>query len=164
MKEYSKSTEEGLKMPKDHDLEDKYFFRQYQAGDFKGISELWDRTDMGSPERGDDENTIEETIRIGGCMLLMVNKDSGSICGSSWMTFDGRRILLHHFGVLPECQGKGLSKMLLSKSLEIVKEKGKQVKLEVHSQNFKAINLYKNFGFVHLGEYNVYIIRDTSKL
>jgi ribosomal protein S18 acetylase RimI-like enzyme len=41
---------------------------------------------------------------------------------------------------------------------------GSQVKLEVHSTNLKAINLYKKFGFKHLGEYNVYIIRDISNL
>ena len=39
---------------------------------------------------------------------------------------------------------------------------GAQVKLEVHSINLKAINLYKKLGFKHLGEYNVYITRDIS--
>jgi ribosomal protein S18 acetylase RimI-like enzyme len=65
---------------------------------------------------------------------------------------------------LPECQGKGLSKILLKESLQFVKSNGAQVKLEVHSTNIKAINLYKKFGFKHLGEYNVYIIRDVSNL
>jgi ribosomal protein S18 acetylase RimI-like enzyme len=65
---------------------------------------------------------------------------------------------------LPECQGKGLSKILLKESLGFVKNNGSQVKLEVHSTNLKAINLYKKFGFKHLGEYNVYIIRDISNL
>jgi hypothetical protein len=41
---------------------------------------------------------------------------------------------------------------------------GAQVNLEVHTTNIKAINLYKKFGFKHLGEYNVYIIRDISNL
>jgi ribosomal protein S18 acetylase RimI-like enzyme len=80
------------------------------------------------------------------------------------MTYDGRRIMLHHFGILPEYQRKGLSKMLLKESLKFVSEKGSQVKLEVHSGNLKAINLYKKFGFALLGDYNVYIIRDISKL
>ena len=80
------------------------------------------------------------------------------------MTTDGRRTLLHHFGILPEFQGQGLSKVLLKESLRFVKSTGNQVKLEVHSTNHKAINLYKKFGFVHLGEYNVFIIRDISKI
>ena len=119
---------------------------------------------MGNPERGDSKETINRTIELGGILLVMVLKSTGRICGTSWMTGDGRRIMLHHFGILPECQGHGLSKILLNESLKFVKKTGYQVKLEVHSSNLKATNLYKKFGFVHLGEYNVYIIRDITKL
>lgn len=80
------------------------------------------------------------------------------------MTFDGRRIHLHHFGILPDYQGKGLANLLVESSLKFVKEKGYQVKLEVHESNLKAINLYKKAGFEYLGDYDVYIIRDISKI
>jgi len=80
------------------------------------------------------------------------------------MTFDGRRIHLHHFGILPEYQGKGLANILMRASLKFVKSKGYQVKLEVHQSNSKAINLYKNSGFEYLGDYDIYIIRDISKV
>jgi [ribosomal protein S18]-alanine N-acetyltransferase len=148
----------------ENDLTKKFIIREYRDGDFEGITGFWDLTGMGSPERGDNKDIIENTIRIGGTLLVMEEKDTGTISGTSWMTFDGRRILLHHFGILPEFQGKGLSKILLKESLQFVKSKGAQVKLEVHSTNFKAINLYKKFGFRHLGEYNVYIIRNVSNL
>jgi ribosomal protein S18 acetylase RimI-like enzyme len=145
-------------------INNKFIIREYHEKDYNELIKFWDITDMGNPERGDSIDTIKRTIDIGGCLLILEAKADGRICGSSWMTVDGRRILLHHFGVLPECQGRGLSKYLLQESLQFVKKKGHQVKLEVHSKNFKAINLYKKFGFVHLGEYNVYIIRDLSKL
>jgi ribosomal protein S18 acetylase RimI-like enzyme len=145
-------------------INNKFIIREYHEKDYNELIKFWDITDMGNPERGDSIDTIKRTIDIGGCLLILEAKANGRICGSSWMTVDGRRILLHHFGVLPECQGRGLSKYLLQESLQFVKKKGHQVKLEVHSKNFKAINLYKKFGFVHLGEYNVYIIRDLSKL
>jgi ribosomal protein S18 acetylase RimI-like enzyme len=148
----------------DTDLKDNFIIREYKDGDFNNISSFWDLTGMGSPERGDSKQIVETTIKIGGALLIMEEKDTGRISGTSWMTFDGRRILLHHFGILPELQGNGLSKILLKESLRFVKSKGIQVKLEVHSTNFKAINLYKKFGFRHLGEYNVYIIRDISNL
>lgn len=80
------------------------------------------------------------------------------------MTFDGRRIHLHHFGILPEFQGNGLSKILIKKSFDFVKKKGYQVKLEVHKTNKRAINLYKKSGFQSLGDYEIYIIRDITKL
>ena len=138
--------------------------RDYCNEDYNGLMALWQATDMGSSIRGDTSEIIDRTITMGGKLLVMENKNSAQIIGSSWMTFDGRRIMLHHFGILPEFQGLGLSKLLLKKSMGFVKEKGVQVKLEVHSSNYKAIKLYSSFGFRHLGEFMVYIIRDVSIL
>jgi ribosomal protein S18 acetylase RimI-like enzyme len=138
----------------------KFVTREYRRGDFDGIRHLWDLTDMGNPKRGDDEATIEDTIRIGGSLQILEECTTGKIAGTSWMTYDGRRIHLHHFGILPEFQGQGLSKMLMDESLKFVRKKRCQVKLEVQRSNVKAINLYKKTGFISLGEYDVYIIRD----
>ena len=141
-----------------------FIFRNYSDEDYDEIVSFWEITDMGNPERGDTRETIRRTIEIGGCLLVMEERSTGDICGTSWITVDGRRATLHHFGILPAYQGKGLSKMLLKESFRFVNRMGLQLKLEVHSNNYRAINLYKKFGFLHLGEYNVYIIRDTSKL
>ena len=100
---------------------------------------------------------------MGGKMLVAVNADD-RVIGTSWMTFDGRRIHLHHFGVHPDYQRKGIGKLLVKESLQFVKQKGYQVKLEVHQSNIAAINLYKQFGFTFLGDYDVYIIRDLSSI
>ena len=149
---------DNIDLPKD------LIIRDYQPEDYDELISFWYLTDMGNPERGDSRDTISRTLQLGGKLLILESKSSRQICGSSWMTYDGRRIMLHHFGIIPECQGKGLSKILLQESLQFIKSKNTQVKLEVHSTNFKAINLYKKFGFKHLGEYNVYIIRDVSNL
>ena len=149
---------DNIDLPKD------LIIRDYQPEDYDELISFWYLTDMGNPERGDSRDTINRTLQLGGKLLILESKSSRQICGSSWMTYDGRRIMLHHFGILPECQGKGLSKILLQESLQFIKSKNAQVKLEVHSTNLKAINLYKKFGFKHLGEYNVYIIRDVSNL
>jgi ribosomal protein S18 acetylase RimI-like enzyme len=146
------------------DLYNDLIIRDYLENDYDEIVKFWSLTDMGNPERGDSRDTIQRTLKLGGKLLVMESKSTKQICGSSWLTYDGRRIMIHHFGILPECQGKGLSKILLKESLQFVKSNGAQVKLEVHSTNTKALNLYKKFGFKHLGEYNVYIIRDISNL
>jgi ribosomal protein S18 acetylase RimI-like enzyme len=146
------------------DLHDNFVIREYRDGDQDGIIHLWELTGMGSPERGDNKEVIETTIKLGGTLLVMEEKSTGRISGTSWLTYDGRRILLHHFCILPDLQGNGLSKILLRNSLQFAKQKGCQIKLEVHSNNIKAINLYKKFGFRHLEGYNVYIIRDISHL
>jgi [ribosomal protein S18]-alanine N-acetyltransferase len=136
--------------------------RDYKAEDFKQVSELWLQTGLGNPVRGDNAEIIKKTLEFGGKLLVMVSKHENQIIGTSWITSDGRRMLLHHFGILPDYQGKGLSKILLKESFKFVKESGMQVKLEVHSSNVKAINLYKKFGFNLLNEYCIYIIRDMS--
>jgi ribosomal protein S18 acetylase RimI-like enzyme len=140
-------------------------FRQYQKGDFPAIMKLWMATDLGKRERGDDEQTVERSIAMGGQMLVMCDKsNAGKIIGSSWLTFDGRRLLLHHFGIDPAYQGRGLAKRLLRETLRFVKEKGYQVKLEVHRSNTVAIELYKKAGFEYLGDYDIYIIRNFQPI
>jgi len=101
---------------------------------------------------------------MGGQLLLMINTDSEIIVGTSWLTVDGRRTYLHHFGIHTDYQGKGLSKLLLDASLKLAKSFGMQIKLEVHKDNVKALGLYKTAGFKYLGDYYVYIIRDISTL
>jgi ribosomal protein S18 acetylase RimI-like enzyme len=150
--------------PKKENFSTNFIIREYAEGDFKQIADLWQQTEMGNPQRGDDAAMIMNTISMGGCLLILEEKKSGKVCGTSWMTFDGRRIHLHHLGVLPYYQGKGLANLLLEESLKFVKTMGYQVKLEVHKSNIKALSLYKKFGFTRLGDYDVYIIRDITKI
>lgn len=139
--------------------------REYHKGDFNEIMNLWMATGLSRPERGDDEATVERSIEMGGRMLVMCTEDPAQkIIGTSWMTFDGRRLHLHHFGIDPAFQGQGLAKGLLRESLRFVKEKGYQVKLEVHRSNNVAVDLYRKAGFEFLGDYDVYIIRDIQSI
>lgn len=139
--------------------------REYHKGDFNEIMNLWMATGLSRPERGDDEATVERSIEMGGRMLVMCTEvPAQKIIGTSWMTFDGRRLHLHHFGIDPAFQGQGLAKGLLRESLRFVKEKGYQVKLEVHRSNNVAVDLYRKAGFEFLGDYDVYIIRDIQSI
>lgn len=135
--------------------------RDFNSADFDELMEIWQLTGLGSAQRGDNLGIIEQSINMGGKMLMVENLN-GKIIGTSWMTFDGRRIHLHHFGVHPDYQRKGIGLMLANESLKFVKEKGYQVKLEVHKNNQAAIELYKKLGFTYLGDYDVYIIRDLG--
>jgi len=139
--------------------------RKYLKGDFNGIMNLWMATGLSRPERGDDEATVERSLDMGGLMLVMCDDSPiQRIVGTSWLTFDGRRLHLHHFGIDPEYQRRGLAKELLKETLRFVKEKGYQVKLEVHRSNVAAVALYRNAGFEYLGDYDVYIIRDVQSI
>src|SRR5690606_26958953 len=102
--------------------------RPYRRGDFPGVMNVWSVTNLSRPERGDDEATVERSIAMGGELFVMYDEDDDDrITGTSWLTFDGRRLHLHHFGIIPEHQGKGLSADLLKESLCFVREKGFQV-------------------------------------
>lgn len=137
--------------------------RDFTPDDFEGLSQVWQLTNLGNPARGDNLDIIMQSIAMGGKLLVATN-GQGKVVGTSWMTFDGRRIHLHHVGVHPDYQRKGIGKLLTCESLRFVKAKGYQVKLEVHRTNHAAINLYKQFGFQYLGDYDVYIIRDIESI
>lgn len=138
--------------------------RDYSRSDYPDVMRIWKDTGMGGAGRGDDQKVIERSIVLGGRLLLLVDSTDNRIIGTSWMTFDGRRIHLHHFGIDPPYQGKGLSKILLKESLRHVREQGCQVKLEVQQSNHKAVNLYSKMGFARLGDYDIYIIRDIDSI
>jgi len=140
-----------------------YQIRDYIKEDFEEVNNLWMATEMGGTERGDTNEVILKTIKADGRLIILENKNTKEIIGTSWLTNDGRRIYLHHFGIKPIYQGKGLSKLLLNESLNFAKSKGLQLKLEVHKNNSKAIDLYKAGGFKYLGDYRVYIIRKLEK-
>ncbi len=145
-------------------MDPSFFIREYTEGDYPEMIRLWESLGLGGAHRGDDKNIIRRTIQMGGQLLLLVNPASGAIIGTSWLTVDGRRTYLHHFGIHADYQGNGLSKILLDASMKLAKSYGMQVKLEVHTNNAKALGLYKKAGFSYLGDYQVYIIRDISSL
>ena len=132
--------------------------RDFSDQDYEALLELWDRTDMGGLERGDNLDVIHSTLKNGGKLLIMLNPD-GLLIGSSWMSHDTRRIYIHHFAVHPQYQGRGFANYLLDRSLDFCKSAGMQIKLEVHEDNTRAIGLYKKAGFKKLEGYGVYINR-----
>lgn len=141
-----------------------FFVRDYWAADYPHVADIWERTGMSTPGRGDTAAVIETTLRNKGRLLVLVDREKDTVVGTSWLTNDGRRLYLHHFAIAPEYHGLGLSKPLLRESLRIVREIGLQVKLEVHRDNFKAGGLYREAGFKRLGDYDVMIIRDLSEI
>jgi ribosomal protein S18 acetylase RimI-like enzyme len=142
-----------MKNTKIVDFKDKYYDE---------LNSLWNITSLNTPDRGDNLQTIKQTLSLGGKLLLMFLDKK--LIGSSWLTTDGRRLYLHHFCVHPDFQGQKLSKPLLKESLNYAKKINRQTKLEVHQNNHIAKKLYINYGFKYLGDYEVYIIRDLKNI
>jgi len=136
--------------------------RDYIPQDFPQLIKLWQELDMSSKERGDSPEIILQTIEHGGRLIIMEETETGVIIGSSWMTFDGRRIFLHHFGIKKQYQRRGLGLKLAIESLNYIKQMGYQVKLEVHNENIPAKNLYEKIGFTSFPNYDIYMIRNLN--
>jgi ribosomal protein S18 acetylase RimI-like enzyme len=141
-----------------------FTIRDYWAADYPHVADIWERTGISTPGRGDSAEVIENTLRRSGRLLVLVDKASDTVVGTAWLTNDGRRLYLHHFAIDPKFQGGGLSKPLLGEALKIAKETGLQVKLEVDRANERSIHFYEKAGFKRLGDYDVYIIRDLSEI
>lgn len=145
-------------------MNSKFIIRNFSANDIQQINKIWQRTGLGNAERGDNEEVINKTLKIGGKFFVMENTENNEIVGTSWVTTDNRRLYLHHFGIKPEYQRMGLGMMLAKATLKFAKAKKMQIKLEVHKDNAGAIDLYKKIGFKYLGDYKVFIIRDIEKI
>lgn len=143
---------------------DKFLIRAYEPADYESIIHIWEITGMGGSVRRDNDVVIKESLNMGGEFLVMIETNTNKLIGTSWLTFDGRRQYLHHFGIDPDFQNQGLGKKLACATMKLAKQKNKQIKLEVHRNNKAAIELYKKLGFKYLGDYDIYIIRDVEKI
>lgn len=132
--------------------------RRFTELDYEAVLEVWKQTDMGGAHRGDNLVVINDTLRNGGVLFVLVVDEQ--IVGTSWITSDSRRLYLHHFGIIPAYQGKGLSNILMETSMQFARESGLQIKLEVHKNNAIARRLYEKHGFKYLGDYDVFIVRE----
>jgi ribosomal protein S18 acetylase RimI-like enzyme len=138
-----------------------FIIRDYMPEDFRKISALWEEIELGGAVRGDTQEVVERSLSMGGRLLVAVLPDE-TLLATAWMTFDGRRLHLHHFGVKPAFQRQGIGRVMAQKCIQLAKAKGIQLKLEVHKTNKAGIKLYTGLGFKYLGDYVVYIMRSFS--
>lgn len=132
--------------------------RNYHPDDYPIVESLWKRTGIYTVERGDTSEIILRCNKAGGKFLVLEDPSNGLILGTSWMTWDGRRVFLHHFAVDPTIQGQGYGRKLALESLAFARECNCPIKLEVHSQNTPAVNLYRSLGFEVFENYDIYMI------
>ncbi len=143
---------------------DGIIIRDYCKEDYPKILELWAETGQLKPERHDTPESVEGCLAIGGKFLVMINTNNAELIGSSWMTFDGRRIQIHHFGIKPAYQRKGLGTRLAKASLAYIYSLGYQVRLDVHKENKIAKHIYEKLGFFAYTDYDIYMIRDVQHI
>lgn len=137
--------------------------REYHPEDYPAVIFLWKKTGIYTMERGDTSELILRCNEAGGKFLVLEDQSDGRLKGTSWMTWDGRRVYLHHFAIDPVIQGKGYGRRLALESLDFARELKCPMKLEVHQKNAPAIKLYKSLGFEIFQDYDLYMILDPSR-
>ena len=136
--------------------------RDFRAADWPAVRDLWEATGLGGAQRGDNAAMIATTLARGGRFLVLEERAGGGLAGTAWLTNDGRRLHLHHFGISPARQGQGLGRLLLEEVLAAARDTGLQLKLEVHRDNARAQDLYRRNGFAGIGDYEILMVRDLS--
>ena len=132
--------------------------REYRQGDFPEVEKLWKKTGVYTPERGDTPEIILRCNGLGGKFLILEDETRHRILGTSWLTWDGRRVHLQYFAIMPSMQGKGYGRLLADSSMSFAREFKTPVKIEVHRNNIRAIELFRSMGFKILEGYEVYLV------
>ena len=132
--------------------------REFRQEDFTEVESLWKETGVFRPERGDTSETILRCNRQGGKFLIMEEETEHRIIGTSWLTWDGRRVHMQYFTVSPSVQGLGYGRKLALDSMSFARTKKAPIKLEVHRDNIPAVRLYRSMGFKILEGYEVYMV------
>ncbi|AAK80520.1 RimJ/RimL family protein N-acetyltransferase [Clostridium acetobutylicum] len=135
--------------------------RRAEEGDAYQIIRLVKQVIKESPffERTPEEFnfTVEdEQEYIKNTELFIVVEVDGKIVGSATLKRSSLSMLRHTalFGItiLKEYSGKGIGSLIIKRVFEWAEENAiEKIDLEVFHDNFKAISLYKKFGFIEEG-------------
>jgi len=100
---------------------------------------------------------LTERNTAGGDHQMFVAKDDKLPIGTITASRDGDDVYITAFAVHPTYQGKGYGRQILAKCIELIrKEKNGPIKLDVQTENSKALGLYKACGFKEVAAYDYY--------
>ncbi|AKG73515.1 GNAT family N-acetyltransferase [Salinicoccus halodurans] len=139
-----------------YELPEGYRFRMFEAGDEKIWADIETRVDEFETETKALERFRREFgpyIDEMGHRCLFIENPEGEAIGTTTAWYgdlegDGNiRGRIHWVGIVPEYQGRGLSKPLLSQVMNILAEFHESAYLTSQTTSWQAVNMYLNFGF-----------------
>lgn len=139
-----------------YELPEGFRFRMFRDGDQK----LWANIETRVDEFKTEDDALKRFEREFGDYIdemeercLFIETDEGETIGTTTAWYgdlkgDGQiRGRIHWVGVVPEYQGRGLSKPMLSRAMEILAACHDEFYLTSQTTSWQAINMYLNFGF-----------------
>ncbi len=138
----------------EHTLPEGYLFRFFEKGD----EQTWARIETLVDEFDSEEAALERFSAEFGehleemtkrCLFIENEKGEAIATTTAWYgdlrgKIEGR---IHWVGVIPEYQGRGLAKPLLSEAMNILKHHHETAYLTSQTTSYQAINMYLNYGF-----------------
>jgi len=127
--------------------------RPYQAGDAAHWRTIHERSD---PFNSFEDNTFGFWFGTDEAVLQARQKyliaPDGEVIGTATAWFDTQEIgRVHWVAIVPEYQGRGLSKPLIAATLQTLRDLGHtRAVLGTSTQRPAAIALYRKFGFVEI--------------
>lgn len=95
-----------------------------------------------------DKWVIKPISRYGKIVSL---KECGKLVGITELMWkwNSKNVYIYSFAVKKMWQNQGCGKLLMEKTIEYLKKQSvEKISLTVSKDNYKAINLYENFGFI----------------
>lgn len=126
----------------------------------KGDQTEWARVEAAADEFENEEQALERFNEEFGDHLdefekrcVFLENSEGEVIGTTtgwygkeegWDEVSGR---IHWVSIVPEYQGKGLAKPLLTSAMKIMAEYHEEAYLSSRTTNYKALNMYRQHGF-----------------
>ncbi len=159
-------TRENLDKIPQYPLTEGFYFDFFKEGDQAAWVNVETRTD----EFANEEDAWGRFNREFGSRLdefskrcLFLKNKQGEIIGTTTAWYgplvEGEDPIgrIHWVSILPEYQGQGLAKPLLSAAMNLLARHHQKAYLDSSTKNYRAINMYLSYGFKPL-------IRDTEDL
>jgi ribosomal protein S18 acetylase RimI-like enzyme len=126
---------------------------------------------FGDPDEEARRRRVEEEMRASPAgpgstphhRYVLAELDGRPI-GTIRVSFYDRMVYLTSFGVLPELQGQGLGRQILTRTVRRLAAEGwSPIRIEVETENRTALGLYRSCGFREIAGYAYYTL-DLARL
>ena len=129
--------------------------RPVTIDDYDGIYSLWDSTEQSRRALNPVDDSREGIARYlkrnpSTCFLAAENDESGKekIIGVILTGHDGRRAIIHHMCVHPDCRRRGIARLLVQKAEEALRAEGISKVFGLVFKNNDAANAFwENQGY-----------------
>lgn len=136
--------------------------RDYQSGDFSMLYGLWEISGINYPGRNDTPTSIAATLKHGGRLLLGVTDTPDEVIASLWISFDGRRMHLHHLCVDPRFRLQGIATALVREGIAFARQTGTQLRLDIRKDNAIPRHIFEKLGFFAYTDYDIFVLRHIT--